>query len=270
WFVADPATSDTAFLRRALMEWAANEGLRRASGNPPVVPGERRTVRVLRDAEGSDWQDRLDRDAQGRAHRIRQHIALELANIHLRCVQQLVFGGGCQGLPELLVREVLALSLDATAGSESAVTGLLDDALTRVFGEASDEGVRRRVAAAVRRGFADHRAGRDLDRMLLVTSTGGVATVIGDTAVAALAAYPADPSAGSVLPPVGLALSNGCYQFWRNPRNADIGKARSWLQRALREIDLELSREVARRFEAVRLGLGGVLTEAVEHGVLLA
>jgi hypothetical protein len=270
WFAADPETSDTAFLRRALVEWAAHEGLRRASGNPPVAPGENRTVRVVRDADASGWEDRLDRQTRARAQRVRQHLALELANIHLRCVQQIIFGAGCSGLPDALDREVQALSLIAVAECESAVAGILHEAATRVFGEVLDEGVRRRVASAVRRGFADHRAGRDLDRMLLVTSTGGVATVIGLAEVTALAAYPAGTPNGVVLPPIGVALSSGCYQLWRNPKNADVGKARSWLQRALREIDLELSREVARRFDAVRLSLGGVLADAVDHGILLA
>jgi hypothetical protein len=270
WFAADPATSDTAFLRRALVEWAAHEGLRRASDNPPVAPGENRTVRVVRDVYGSGWEDRLDRQFRDRAHRVRQHLALELANIHLRCVQQIIFGAGCPGLPDALDREVQALSLIAVDECESAVAGILDEAVTRVFGEVPDEGVRRRVATAVRRGFADHGAGQDLDRMLLVTSTGGVAAVIGLAAVTALVAYPGARPNGAVLPPIGVALSNGCYQLWRNPKNADVGTARSWLQRALREIDLELSREMARRFEAVRLSLGGVLADAVDHGILLA
>jgi hypothetical protein len=269
WFALDPATGDTAYLRRALVDWAAAEGLRRAGGNPPVAPGATRTVRVVRDAHESGWEDRLERQVRNAAHRIRQHLALELANIHLRCVQEIVFGAGCAGLPEALDREVHALSLRAVAECDAAVARVLDETSTRVFGEPPDEGVRRRVAAAVREGLPDHPAGRDLDRVLLVTSTGGVATVTGPGAVGALPAY-LGATGTAVLPPFGVGLSGGCYQLWRNPGNADPAKARSWLQRALREIELELGRELARRFEAVQLALRVVVADAVDHGILLA
>ncbi|MFJ6952440.1 hypothetical protein ACISRB_13470, partial [Micromonospora aurantiaca] len=73
-----------------------------------------------------------------------------------------------------------------------------------------------------------------------------------------------------VLPPVGVALNGGCWQHWRAPGNNDPNAARSWAQRALREVELELSREVSRRFEVIRLSLGAVLADAVDHGILLA
>lgn len=269
WFAVDPFASDTTYLRRALAEWAAWEGLRRAGDNPPVADGATRTVRVPRTTADPDWVDRLDRLIRGTANRLRQQLALELANIHLRCVQQIVFGPGCAGLPAALDREVEALSLLAVADGDAAVAGIVDEAFAMVFGEAPDEGVRRRVAAAVRRGFADHPAARDLDRVLLVTGTGGVATVVGLPAVAAQAGYPLEQGR-AILPPWGIALSEGCYQAWRDQDRADTGAARSWLQRALREIEVELSREVLRRFEALRLSLTGVLADAVDHGLLLA
>ena len=73
-------------------------------------------------------------------------------------------------------------------------------------------------------------------------------------ALAALAAYPA-ACGGAVLPPFGIGLSGGCYQHWRNPASADASKARSWLQRVVREVELELLREVLRRFAAVQAAL---------------
>jgi hypothetical protein len=138
-----------------------------------------------------------------------------------------------------------------------------------VFGPGVTRPVRQRVAAAVGQGFSDHRSGRDLDRVLLVTSTGGVATVTGFAAVTALSAY-VDGEPELLLPAMGVALSGGCYQLWCNPDNADVDRARSWLQGALREVEVELMREVSRRLAAVRLSLSAVLAEAVEHGVLLA
>ncbi len=96
-----------------------------------------------------------------------------------------------------------------------------------------------------------------------------MASLTGPAAVDMLSAYPSSPRT-AVLPPVAVALSGGCWQHWRSPGNNDPSAARAWAQRALREIELELSREVARRFEAVRLSLGAVLSDAAEHGLLLA
>lgn len=268
WFAVDPPGTDPADLRRALIEWAEVTGLRRAGEHRPV-PVRARTVRVAADAYESNWPGRLERMVRSSAQLVRQRLAIELANIHLRCVQELVFGSGCAGLPDSLDREVHALSLRAVAECDDAVTRILDQALTQVLGEAPDEGVRRRVAAAVRRGFAEDPAAGDLDRVLLITSTGGVASVVGPEAVAALAAYHTD-AAPSVLPPLGVGLSGGCYAHWRNPSNSDVNGARSWLHRATRAVELDLLREVSRRFEAVQRSLNAVLGEAVDHGILLA
>jgi hypothetical protein len=280
WFAIDPAATDTAYLRRALTEWAAGEGMSRASANPPVPPGATRTVKVTADAHESAWAARLEKQARAEIHVVRQRLAIELANIHLRVVQEIVFGTGCAGLPDALDREVHALSLRAIAECDAAVERLLVDAVTQVLGDAPDEGVRRRVAAAVRRSFAEDAAAKDLDKVMLVTSTAGVGSVTGPGAVAALAAYPVEPGR-TILPPLGLGLSGQCYLQWRGSaavasggkpvdKAAETNKARTWAQRAIRGIELELLREVSRRIEAVQRGLTGVLAEAVDHGILLA
>ncbi|MEH0843046.1 hypothetical protein V6U81_11735 [Micromonospora sp. CPCC 205711] len=256
-------------LRRALVGWAADEGLRRASLQPPVPPGAHGRVAVPPDLDGVDWSDRLERQVRSCARSIRQHLALELANTHLRVVQEIVFGVGCAGLPQLLDREMEALSVLATAQCDQAVRGILDDAAAQVFGAPLAEGVRQRIAAAVRWGLGDHPAGLELDRVLLVTSTAGVAGLAGAGAIDALAGLPGGARA-EVLPPVGVALSGGCWQHWRSPGNDDPNGARSWAQRALREVELELAREVSRRFEVIRLSLGAVLSDALDHGILLA
>ncbi len=258
--------SDHAALRRALVGWAADEGLRRASIRPPELHGR---VPVLPGLDPGDVAELLERQARSCAQRIRQHLALELANIHLRVVQEIVFGVGCAGLPQLLDREMEALSLLATAQCDEAARAILDDTAARVFGALLAEGVRHRITHAVRWGLADHPAGRELDRVLLVTSTAGVAGLTGGGAFDALSGFPG-AQRDEVLPPVGVALSGGCWQHWRLAGNDDPNAARSWAQRALREVELELSREVSRRFEAIRLSLGTVLTDAVDHGILLA
>lgn len=269
WHTVDPAVADTAFLRRALIEWSGLEGLERASFNPPVPPGSGRTVRVASDAERSGWTDRLDDLTRTSTQLVRQRLAIEIANIHLRCVQEIVFGDGCPGLPGALDREMAALSLSAVAECDAAAEKIIDDLLELVLEEPATEAARRRVIAAVRDGFADDRAARDLERVLLVTNTGGVATVAGEGAVAALAAYQTT-GLPRPLPGLGIGLSGACYTHWRHPANRDNNRARSWLQLAIRGVELELLREISRRFEAVQRSLGAVLTDAVDHGILLS
>ncbi|MFF5171471.1 hypothetical protein ACFY3U_02410 [Micromonospora sp. NPDC000089] len=266
WFPVRPG--DHAALRRALVGWAVNEGLRRSSAEPPVPPGSHGRITVLPELDAADIADRLDRQVRAAAQRIRQHVALELANIHLRVVQDIVFGVGCAGLPQLLDREMEALSLLATAQCDEAVRGLINDTGAALFGAPLAEGVRRRIAKAVRHGFEDLPDGGELGRVLLVTSTAGVAVLVGAGAIDALAGFPG-LERDEVLPPVGIALSGGCWQHWRSPGNDDSNAARSWAQRALREVELELSREVSRRFEVIRLSLGAVLSDALDHGILL-
>ncbi|MEU6073387.1 hypothetical protein [Micromonospora sp. NPDC047074] len=265
WFPL--AGGDAADLRRALVGWAADEGLRRASAEPPVLPGSHGRVPVV--AEPGDWSEQLDRQARTYSRRIRQHLALELANIHLRVVQEIVFGAGCAGLPQVLDREMEALSLLATAQCDQAVRRLVEEAAGRVFGTPLPAGVVRRLHAPMRWVLADQQGEQELDRVMLVTSTGGVAGLAGTGATDALASCPGVARV-EVLPPIAVALSGGCWQHWRSPGNHDPNAARAWAQRALREIELELSREVSRRFEVVRLSLDGVLSDAVDHGILLA
>ncbi|MEU8300963.1 hypothetical protein AB0C04_27205 [Micromonospora sp. NPDC048909] len=268
WFAPHHAAA-VADLRRALVGWAADEGLRRASSDPPLPTGGH--VRVSVAADPGDWSERLDRQSRSCTQRIRQHLALELANTHLRVVQEIVFGVGCAGLPELLDREMEALSLLATAQCDHAVRGIIEEITARVVGGPLPEGVHQRVTHAMSWGLTEERdrAGRDLDRVLLVTSTAGVAGLSGDGAIDAVAGYPS-PARAEVLPPVAVALSGGCWQHWRSPGNNDPNGARAWAQRALREVELELAREISRRFEVIRLSLGAVLSDAVDHGILLA
>lgn len=268
-FDVGPDMADVARLRRALVEWAGAEALARASANPPMLPGAYGTVRVTAGAHESGWAERLDKACVAAAHTVRQRLAIELANVHLRGVQEIVFGVGSTGLPDALDREMHAVSLRAVAECDAAVDRILDDALTQVLGEIPSEGVRRRVALAVRREVADEGGASDPARVLLVTNTGGVATITGTGAVTALAAYRVEADR-AVLPPLGVALSGACYQYWAAPERADPGHTRTWLQQAVRGVELELLAEVSRRFEAVRRSLSALLTEAVDHGILLA
>ncbi|OZV82945.1 hypothetical protein CA850_05365 [Micromonospora echinospora] len=264
WFPFRPG--DVRALRRALVVWAAEEGPRRLATAVPAVP--HRTVPVAPDAHRRDWADGLDRRARAHTQRIRQRLSLELAHIHLRAVQEIVFGSGCVGLPRLLDREVHALSQLATAACDRAVERMVRDTGAEVFGALPDDATYRRMCAAVRSVLAGQRSDRSLERVLLVTSAGDLTEVTGTGALAALDGHPGAPRT-AVLPPVAVAVAGGCYLHFWGPGSTDPGGARSWLQHVLRELDRELQREISHRVEAVRRALGVVLAEAVDHGILL-
>ncbi|XTZ14691.1 hypothetical protein ACQSSU_24950 [Micromonospora echinospora] len=264
WFPFRPG--DVRALRRALVVWAAEEGPRRLATAVPAAP--HRTVPVAPDAHDRDWADGLDRQARAQTQRIRQHLSLELAHIHLRAVQEIVFGPGCVGLPRLLDREMHALSQLATAACDRAVDRMVRDTGAEVFGAPPDDATYRRLCAAVRSVLAGQRADRSLERVVLVTSAGDLTEVTGAGALTALDGHPGAPRT-AVLPPVALAVAGDCYLHFWGPGSTDPGGARSWLQHVLRELDRKLQREISHRVEAVRRALGVVLAEAVDHGILL-
>ncbi|MGA3525834.1 hypothetical protein [Melissospora conviva] len=267
WLPVPPG--DAEKVRRALVCWSSREGLRRASQSPPEGAETTRRVSVAATVAGSDWAGRFDSHVRAAVHRLRQNVSLELANIHLRVVREIVFCGGPASLAAVLDRELHALSLLATAECDATVDQLIDDGYALVFGGTAEPDVRRRIIRAVSWGLAENGRSRDTGRVLLVTTTGGIATLSGPGALAALDVHPA-AGRHEVLPPVGLALSGSCYQHWRAPENADQTRARIWSQRALREIELELLRDLSQRVEAVRLAFEPVLADAVDHGILLA
>ncbi|BCJ58269.1 hypothetical protein [Micromonospora endophytica] len=264
WFPIVDA--DVEELRQALVDWSSDEVLRRGSA-PPQPPGFRDRVPVL--DEPGDWSESLDRQLRAATRRIRQHLALSLADLHRRAVQEILFGVGCAGLPRFLDRELEAISLLVTAQCDQLVRTIVGDVAGRLFGAPLPEGVHRRIDDAVSWGLTYHTSGPELRRALLVTSGADVTGMTGAAAVDAMSAYPAAVRT-ELLPPLAVALAGGCWQHWRTPGRNDPDAARAWVQRALREVELELPRELARRFEVIRLSLGTVLSDAADRGTLLA
>jgi hypothetical protein len=239
-----------------------------SGGKLPAVP-------TAPDSHESGWEELLNQVTRAAAQSVRQRLAIELANIHLRCVQDIVFGSGCAGLPSTLDQELHALSVTGTYEIDAAITEILRQVLARVLTQPPYEPILGRVAAALRRRLEED--GPELDRVMLITSTGGVAMVSGPGALGCLGAYEtyaAGAGAGdrantAVLPPLGIGLSASCYQLWRNEEKSDQDRARSWLQLAVRGTELELQRLLAERFDAVHLVVFSLVAEAVDHGLLL-
>jgi hypothetical protein len=256
WFLVT-AGGGAADLEQALAGWAGRE-----VGYDTV----RRRVHTAVDGRESGWEEVLDRAVAAARDDVRQALTIELANLHQRCVQDIVFGGGCAGMPAALDRELHALSLGGADRVDIAITELTRTVLAHVLAAEAEHDVLRRVTDALRdRIEEDH---PDLARVLLVTSTSGaVAAVPGTSAAGALAAYQT-ASWPSVLPPLGAGLSASCYQKWRDEK-ADADAAQAWLRAAVRGTEQELWRALSERFDVVRQVLNGLVADAVDHGLLL-
>jgi hypothetical protein len=277
WFaVDDPSLDGVAALRESVVRWAADERGRRflvgAGAAAAGRPERTGPIRVSPDAADSGWEELLEREIKWRCHAVWQRVAIELAHIHLRGVHELIFGAGCPGLPYTLDRELHALSIFATRQLDSAVAALVDQLLPQVLAAAPDEHGLRLIGATLRRTLDDEvPAGRARDRVLLVTSTSGLAVVSGTGAEVNLASYRTAPTGpmAAVAAPIGIALTGGCYLFWRDPAHADADKCRYWLQRVVREVESELRRELELRFRELSRGVVALLQDAFEHGIVL-
>lgn len=303
WSVLDPAEIPT--LRRRLIDWADREALHRAGAGLSALaglhgpaasdgiglPGDRPPgaggagpsgggagAAPAGGPEQTDWSARLDRTVQRAGQRVRHTLAIELARIHLAAVQEIVFGGGPAVAPDFLDRELLALSVRATADCAAGVDGVVDVMIDLVFGAGSVVTLRQPVRELLRRRILVDPPPATGSIGLLATAAGQVAPVTAPTPaqspdgvpmlgaqIDVFAAYPGPPSR-STVPPIGLALAADCW----HPRNGPAGmapdQARSWTQRMLRAMELELSREVAVRFAAVRRGLASLLADTIDGG----
>ena len=237
-------------LRRALAEEATR--VRAASSGPS------RAVPV--GATGEQWREILEAELARRTTVALKRASIDLSASHVRCVREFGTGHGCVSVPAVLDRELYALSLRTARLLDAAANGVLRRVFREVLGTEPDGAALARVRPAVRRALADTGAE---GRTLLLTATSGVATVAG--CGPELAAR-----RDAVLPPLGIAVSTGCLQMWQHRGNADKKECRRWLQQAIRAIETglyrELTRQVADLHEAVTL----VVTDAVDHGVLLA
>ncbi|MFV2084326.1 hypothetical protein [Micromonospora sp. LOL_021] len=276
WHSVDAATGDAVFLRREVTDWAAREALHRAGTGladqqafdeqPTLPPG----------GPAADWSEQLDRVVRRIGQRVRHTLAIELANLHLAAVRELLFGGGPAGIPGFLDREFLTLSLHASAACAVGVDDAVDEAVDQVFG--SDpaqrlgpllrEQLRGRLLGdpptAVAEGLLTTAAGQCEP---VPSSATGPSPVAGPSPVVVdvFAAYPVQRSRCTV-PPIGVALAADCWHPRGGPSGMAPDQARSWIQQALRAVEIALSQEIALRFAAVRRGLANLLADAIDSG----
>jgi hypothetical protein len=241
-----------------------------ATGAPkrpePPATGAPRVRDGVTDAR---WTQLLDLEIARLGGGAGEQVAFELTEIQARCVRETNSPGGCVRLASLVDRELHALSLRTTRTVDEAATSIM----RRVFGEilegAPDAAAVERIRRATRRAVEDADSGPpEWDRVLLVTSTAGVAVTEGRGTVAGLAAVGPPAVDDQLLPPIGAALSAGCYSVLRG--DADGSRCRGWLHKTIEALEYDLRREVAERFTYLREALALVAADTVDHGVLLA
>jgi hypothetical protein len=258
WHTVDPPAADAAYLRQALVAWADAEGLRRTGDNLSRGTG---TIMVPRSAADSRWRSRLDRVYDGAPYAVRHHLGVELVGLHLRCAQHLARTGDPLALLWLLDTELQALALHTDEVTDQVLNLMLDEVLDALFTDAVPDG----APAGLRAALRDRIAADEVARALLVTPAGGVLTVPGRAAVAALRAYPveADPL---ILPGTAVALAGEC---WNLPESRRPDEMPVPVERTVSELEAALSHEVQRRFQVARRTLERVVTEAVHAGMLV-
>nr|BFE65352.1 dynamin family protein [Dactylosporangium thailandense] len=233
-------------------------------------------------ATGDAWQEHLEREIRARRLAAVERVSIDLATIHVRCVQELGSGKGCPELPRVLDRQLHALSVRSSRQLRTDTREVIDAVFGALLDTPPDELVLTRIATAARRAVDGARDdGRERDRALLVTTTSGVASLTGAGALDGLCATGlaggADPDPAQVLSPLGIGLNAGSFAMWQ-PRHAPGGPpklpdkkdCRRWLQHALREIEVELGHELSERYAELRQALSIIAGDAVDHGVLLA
>src|SRR6185437_4918872 len=235
------------------------------------------TVRVPAEESGEErWTMLLDREIRNRRIAATQQLSIDLATIHVRCVQELGTGQGCPELPYVLDRALHGLSVRVTRQLEADTAAVIERVFTLLLDQPPTAAVLARIKAAARRTvdtLAEDEHARD--RALLLTTTSAVATLTGPAATDGLSALGRPEPADRVLPGVGIALNASCYQMWQPragvaARGTEKKDCRRWLQQALRVVEVEMARELAGRFDDLRQALAIIAADAVDHGVLLA
>ncbi|MFI5916124.1 hypothetical protein [Dactylosporangium sp. NPDC051541] len=278
WFPVslDPASVfGVAELRHQLEAWADEQSA--AAEATAARTGGVAAVTVSAD---DGWPEHLDREIRARRLAAIERVSIDLATIHVRCVQELGSGKGCPELPRVLDRQLHALSVRSTRQLHADTREVIGTVFGALLDAPADEPVLARVAAAARRAVDSARdEGRERDRALLVTTTSGVAALTGAGALDSLSATgAAEPEgAGRVVSPLGIGLNAGSYAMWQArhapggpPKLPDKKDCRRWLQHALREIEVELGHELSERYAELRQALSIIAGDAVDHGVLLA
>jgi len=262
WVGTDPAA-----LRQALLDLVAAAG----AGTGAEERGAVGAVTVAAEATDERWREILDREIRVRRDSLLQRLAIDLATIHVRCVQEISSGRGCTCLPDALDRELHALSVRMTRTLDLAAHDIAGRVFAAVLDATPDPAVLRRILTAAGRAMDLRDGAVPEDRVLLLTSTSGAAVLSGRAALRSLSALPAEAAGRPpALRAVGVGLTAGCFLLWQQRTGADKREGRRWLQQAVHVVEVELQHGLNQRFADLREALEAIASDTVDHGVLLA
>jgi hypothetical protein len=273
WIAVDPAPGQRAgvdALSQVLADLAArhespdtragHDTCAGSAGSPPPAPA----VTATGSAGDERWQQILDREIRDHRVGVLQRLAIDLATLHVRGVQEIGSGHGCAGLPGALDRELHALSVRLTRALDRAARHVAGRVFGALLDAEPDPAVLRRIAAAVRREMGGE------DRVLLLTATSGAAVLSGPAALAGLSAVAVPAAEPPVFGALAIGLTAGCFLYWQRRTSTDKQACRYWLQQVVHVVEVELQRELNQRFADLREAIAAIAADTVDHGVLLA
>ena len=207
-------------------------------------------MRVPADERRGGWTLLLDREIRNRRIAAIQQVSIDLATIHVRCVQELGTGQGLSGAAHVLDRALHGLSVRATRQLDTDAAAVIERVFPQLLDTASAAVLARITAAARRTVDSLPTTSTPATTRCCSPPTSAVATVAGAAAVDSLSAArrlePADrvlPGLGSPSTPAAIALAaedGGCAP---RPEKKDC---RRWLQQALRGVEVEMARRAGR------------------------
>jgi len=281
WYAVGRAGSDAPELRRALFGWATSVPRPGARRPRAIAP------RIRPDAAGSGWRevlsDAIERERAAVAAWANHMIddlrlagpqtdpsdpagGAGLAAQDRPCAAEDSTGPAVR-LAGALQSASVALAADLTAATDR----ILALVLAEVLSSGPDAAVLDRVRSALRRDVA--RRSSDLARCyraLRITRTGIVAVSTSREPVAALLAH-AGPDSG-VLPPLGIGLTANCFPG--RPTAESCGAealipSSPWIARCVEALAIELPKELDRQFAQLHQSIADLVSDSIDHDVLL-
>ncbi|MBN1173954.1 MAG: hypothetical protein JXA67_17405 [Micromonosporaceae bacterium] len=251
-------------LMRRLAGWAAAASAAEAAAasgaagpvGAPEVP-----------ADDERWRAVLSAELNPRQGLTATAISERCAAIRTRCSGTFSAGQGCADLPASLDRELHALSVRVTRRIDRDAERATGEVCGALIGSPPDQAVLARARQAVRRAIESSEDAAPA-RALMVTTTAGIAAVLGHPAVEALAAVGEEPRR-IMTTPIGVAVTSSCYHLWRRRDPQGVSQCHAWLTQALRGVEAAVIAEADRRYDEVRSALEAFAADAVEHGFLL-
>lgn len=219
------------------------------------------------------WRETLDRETLARRAAAGEQVVEYLAEALSRCLAAVGPGAGGTGLPRQLDRELHALSVRVTRRLERDAAAVVGAVCRSLIGVEPDVRLLARVDAALQRVIESSEDSRP-PQALLLTTTSGVAIVTGDHALESTSVLGKGAGRATTLAPIVVAVSTSCFRRWRG--DEDRGRPENsseqrllWLRRALAAVGAQVLRELDRRYDDLRLGLGLLAEDAIDHGFLL-